>query len=279
MIQDIAPHKFHVEFTQCKPDKDDILLVFNSNGNLLVSEYEDVDGLRTYFPAVDEFDAVGEMNFLFRVDDTNFFMIKNDNITEDKKWHFVGAEYFRTAYPMWKAFAGVTALQLYRWYENNRFCSRCGAKMHRGTTERSLICESCGKTVYPTISPCVIVALTDGKDRILLTKYNSKHSKYTRYALIAGYTEIGETLEDTVRREVMEEVGLKVKNITYYKNQPWAFTDTLLNGFFCELDGNDKITRDENELAEAVWVERKDVPIYDSHISLTNEMIEKFRCE
>ena len=82
---------------------------------------------------------------------------------------------------------------------------------------------------------------------------------------------------DTVRREVFEEVGLRVKNITYYKNQPWSFSDTLLMGFFAELEGSDKITRDENELSEAVWFERNEIPEYDSLISLTNEMIEYFR--
>ena len=70
--------------------------------------------------------------------------------------------------------------------------------------------------------------------------------EYKKYALLAGFTEIGETLEETVSREVMEEVGLKVKNITYYKNQPWAFSDTLLMGFFCELDGSDQVKLDEN---------------------------------
>ena len=111
----------------------------------------------------------------------------------------------------------------------------------------------------------------------MLTKYNKKHSKYARYALIAGYTEIGETFEDTVRREVYEEVGLKVKNITYYKNQPWSFTDTLLMGFFAEVDGSSEIIRDEEELSEALWFEREEIPVNNSSISLTNEMIEVFR--
>lgn len=269
MIQDIAPHKYNVHFEQCAPTSDDILLIFKNN-EVLVRE---ADG-RTWFPGVGELECEGEMSFLFRMDDTNLFMTESNR--EYEGWHYVRQEYFREAVPMWKAFAGATAIQLYRWYKENRFCSRCGSKMKKGTKERSLICTSCGKTVYPTISPCVIVALFDN-DRLMLTRYNKKHSKYTRYALIAGYNEVGETLEDTVRREVMEEVGLRVKNITYYKNQPWSFSDTLLMGFFCELEGSDKITRDAEELSEAVWVKREDIPVYDSHISLTNEMIEKFR--
>ena len=76
---------------------------------------------------------------------------------------------------------------------------------------------------------------------------------------------------------MFEEVGLKVKNITYYKNQPWSFSDTLLMGFFAEVDGSNEIVRDEKELSEAVWFERENIPVNNSSISLTNEMIEKFR--
>lgn len=93
--------------------------------------------------------------------------------------------------------------------------------------------------VFPKISPAVIVAVTDN-DRVLLTKYAGR--TYKNYALVAGFNEAGETIEQTVRREVMEEVGLKVKNLKYYKSQPWGLSGSLLSGFFCELDGDDKIT-------------------------------------
>ena len=83
---------------------------------------------------------------------------------------------------------------------------------------------------------------------------------YRNYALIAGFVEIGETFEDCVRREVMEEVGLKVKNIRYYKSQPWAFSDTEMIGFFAELDGDDTIRLQEDELSEAGWYHRDQVP-------------------
>ena len=75
----------------------------------------------------------------------------------------------------------------------------------------------------------------------------------------------------------MEEVVLQVKNITYYKSQPWSFSDTLLLGFFCELDGEDKIRLDEQELALAEWVERKDITVEPDDLSLTNEMMLAFK--
>ena len=113
------------------------------------------------------------------------------------------------------------------------------------------------------------------RERLLLTKYAGR--EYTRYALIAGFAEIGESLEQTVHREVKEEVGLKVKNLQFYKSQPWPFTDTLLAGFFAELDGSDSVTIDERELAMGVWMDREDIPPEELKISLTGEMIEAFR--
>lgn len=127
---------------------------------------------------------------------------------------------------------------------------------------------------YPKIAPAVIVAVTNG-DKLLMSRYANRTSK--RYALIAGFTEIGETVEETVAREVMEEVGLRVKNIRYYKSQPWSFSDTLLIGFFAELDGGAAITLDKEELAEAVWVSRADIKVEPDNLSLTNEMILKFK--
>ena len=110
-----------------------------------------------------------------------------------------------------------------------------------------------------------------------MTKYAGR--EYKRYALIAGFTEIGETAEQTVMREVMEEVGVKVKNIRYYKSQPWGFDSNLLLGYFAELDGDDTISMDEEELSVAEWVHYKDVPAYSEGISLTREMMTKFRME
>ena len=123
---------------------------------------------------------------------------------------------------------------------------------------------------YPKLSPAVIVAVRNG-DKLLLSKYAGR--EFTNYALIAGFAEIGEPIEDTVRREVMEEVGLKVKNIRFYKSQPWSFSDTLLFGFFCDLDGDDTIRLDEEELALAEWQERSQIPDDAYEISLTREMM------
>ena len=87
--------------------------------------------------------------------------------------------------------------------------------------EKFILCPVCGNTVYPKICPAVIVAIHDG-DRLVLTKYKDRPVKH--YALVAGFNEIGESIEETVHREVLEETGLRVRNLRFYKSQPWVFT-------------------------------------------------------
>ena len=127
---------------------------------------------------------------------------------------------------------------------------------------------------FPKMAPAVIIGLTNN-DQIMMTKYAGR--EYKRYALIAGFTEIGETAEETVHREVMEEVGLKVKNIRYYKSQPWGFDSNLLMGFFCDLAEEGEIRLEEEELSLAEWVDYRDVPDDPEGLSLTREMMTYFR--
>lgn len=137
-----------------------------------------------------------------------------------------------------------------------------------------LRCPHCGNLIYPKIAPAVIVAVTDG-DRILMTRYQGR--AYKGYALIAGFTEIGETAEDTVRREVMEEVGLQIKSIRYYGSQPWGVDSNLLLGFFAQLDGTGEIHMDRQELSQAGWYRREEIDLAPDGYSLTNHMIQAFR--
>ena len=128
---------------------------------------------------------------------------------------------------------------------------------------------------YPIVISAVIVAVLD-HGRLLMTKYANR-PLIRRYALIAGFCEIGESFEDTVRREVMEEVGLCIKNLRFYKSQPWVLTDSLLLGFFCDVDGDPTPVLRDGELALAEWHTPEDVPADYSRISLTGEMIDRFR--
>ena len=136
-----------------------------------------------------------------------------------------------------------------------------------------LRCPVCGNMIYPKIAPAVIVALTDG-DRLLMTRYRGR--PYKGYALIAGFNEVGETMEDTVRREIMEEVGLHCKDIRYCGSQPWGTESNLLLGYFAKLDGDAAIHLDRQELSEAEWLDREEIDIPADGYSLTNHMIQLF---
>ena len=134
-------------------------------------------------------------------------------------------------------------------------------------------CEKCSYTAYPRIMPAVIVGVISG-NKLLVTRYRTG---YQHNALIAGFTEIGETLEETVSREVMEETGIRVKNIRYYKSQPWGIANDILVGFFCEVDGDTEIHMDENELKSAEWIDRENIILQPDSSSLTNEMMKLFK--
>jgi NAD+ diphosphatase len=274
MIQEIEPRKFNNDYRNRKAEPQDLFLSYQGD-TVLVREDKD----KLWYPSFADFateypNLIDDAQFLFTIDEINYYLTIEKGLDAVSGWVYVTAGRFRTEPKYWRSFAGAVGWQLNRWYNNHLFCSRCGNSMKRSEKERMLNCETCGFQRYPTISPCVIIAVHDG-NRLLLTKYAGR--AYTNYALIAGFVEIGESLEEAVRREVSEEVGLKVKNLKFYKSQPWPFTDTILAGFFAELDGDDTITIQEEELSLGVWVNREDVPPDELKISLTGEMMEAFR--
>lgn len=173
-------------------------------------------------------------------------------------------------------YAVYTGAHLATWYQHNRYCGSCGHETVASLAERARICPACKRVIYPQLIPAIIAGVLDpASDRILLTKYANRDVPY--YALVAGFTEIGETLEECVAREVYEEVGLHVKNIRYYKSQPWGSVQDILAGFYCDVDGSTAIRRQEDELKEAVWVSRDAVRLQPDDWSLTNEMMENFK--
>lgn len=273
MVQDIEPYRYSCEYTPKQPDERDCLIIMREGGILL----EDVGG-SPMLPRVGRQEALfpteaPEFIYLFSVDDTAFFLSRQP-AEENGAFRYHNVRSLRGLQPAWLAFAGATALHLASWYETHQYCGRCSTRFLHKEDERALHCPSCGALAYPGISPVVIVGVIDG-DRLLLTKY--AQAAYKNHALIAGFVEIGETLEDAVKREVLEEVGLNVKNIRYHKSQPWGFSQSVLMGFFAELDGSGDVSLDTRELSTAVWFSREDIPRDDTTFSLTWDMIETFR--
>lgn len=272
MVQNIFPHIYHNEFQLRDAQPGDGLCIFQGDRILLKVE----DGQMT-LPVLGELEGVAaeDCRSLFSIDDGWFSMLKEGTVEPSDGYAYYGVREYREFRPMEKLFPAAVAGSLNRWYRDNRFCGTCGgARLEDSKTERALVCPECGRTIYPKICPAVIVAVRNGEN-LLLTRYVGRSSK--SYALIAGFSEIGESIEETVHREVLEEVGVRVKNLQFYKSQPWVFTDTLLMGFFCDLDGDDHITLQETELSMGTWVPRQELPEDTAHLSLTGEMIEQFR--
>lgn len=264
MIQDIQPKQYHNEYTPRPVRAGDTVFVFRGREVLLRQEEQGFA-----FPQGGEMQEDG-LQYLFSIDDRSFYLGREPVPGYD----FAPLRLLRKCTPQDLCFAGMTAWHLYNWYENHRFCGRCGKPTCHHDTLRALQC-SCGNLIFPVIAPAVIVAVTHG-DRILVTRYAGREFK--GLALIAGFCEIGERAEETVRREVMEEAGLRVKNIRYFDSQPWGYASNLLLGYFCDLEGSDEIHLDQQELQSAVWVSREALePVGENRISLTGTMIETFR--
>lgn len=272
MIQDIYPHRLSNGFVPaCPVDPEGLLFCFHGDGVLCA-----IEGDSVRLPRVQDIPSDAERRYLFALDDVPCYldMAREGSAVNGMEWVQVRMLRHRAQGPRELIFAAWTAFQLHNWYRDNRYCGRCGGGTALASDERAVICPACKRRIYPRIIPAVIVGVTNG-DEILMTKYRGRDIPY--YALIAGFTEIGETLEQTVAREVMEEAGLRVKNIRYYKSQPWAIVDDLLAGFYCDVDGPTEIHMDATELKEAVWVRRGDVTGQPNDFSLTNEMMLTFR--
>ena len=270
MIQDIYPHKLINHYDPSKKaDEDSLVIVIRENDVMVRGDI---------YPRKSEIDVEADrLTFLFSLEDENDYYlldVTGSDFLVPEGYEFINIRAFRRSGSARKhqVFLAYTAFQLSRWYRDNTYCGRCGRRTYLHDKERAIRCE-CGNVIYPRIVPAVIVGVTDG-DRLLVTKYRTG---FEHFALVAGFTEIGETLEETVVREVMEETGLRVKNIRYYKSQPWGIVDDILVGFYCDVDGDRTITMDQGELKVAEWCAREDIELQPDEYSLTNEMMKMFK--
>ena len=150
------------------------------------------------------------------------------------------------------------AKALYEWLSKTRYCPKCGTRLEPGTNEEetSLVCPNCRNVIFPRIEPCIIVLVNRGND-ILLALHRNRISKY--YSCIAGFMEAGESAEQAVRREIMEETGITIRNIRYFGSQSWPFPSQLMLGFTAEYESGE-IHIQESELQRAAWFPRNNCP-------------------
>ena len=163
------------------------------------------------------------------------------------------------------------ALQLLEWHHTYRFCSRCGSPALRHGTELAIACTVCDQLHYPRVNPCVIVAIYR-ENQLLLAR--AHRFQIPMFSLIAGYVEVGETLEQAVKREVLEEVGLTVDNIQYVRSQPWPYPTNLMLGFTARYVSGE-IVLEEAEIAEAAFFDPSALPLIPPVGSIARSLIDE----
>ncbi len=161
-------------------------------------------------------------------------------------------------------------VQLAEFYRSHRWCGYCGHEMHLSKTEFACLCNHCRQRYYPQIAPCIIVAIRRGEEILLAQHARHRNSIYT---VLAGFVEVGETLEQAVAREVMEESSVRVKNVRYVTSQPWPFPHSLMMAFMAEYDGGE-LQHDGKELIDAGWYRYDDLPLLPPAGTVARRLIE-----
>jgi NAD+ diphosphatase len=272
MIQDIYPHQFNNRFVVTNViSENDYILYYRGNTLLLKGKDDDMEIPRKKDFVT--FPGQTEGIYMFSLNQTSCFLLRECPDLESDSFTFQEISFFRTIKRKEIAWISIVGYHLMTWYETNQFCGKCGTRANHKDDERAMVCPACKTAVYPKISPAIIVAILC-KDKILLA--HGANFKPDFFSLVAGYADIGESLEDAVIREVKEEVGVDVKNIRYYKSQPWPYSGSMMIGFIAEADDTQPIRIDEKEISEAAWFSRDKLPNYPLQISIAGEMIEKF---
>ena len=164
------------------------------------------------------------------------------------------------------------ARQIIDWHNTNLFCGRCGGETVEHHTDRAKYCGGCRNIIYPRLSPSIIVLITKG-DEMLLARNAAWPSGF--YSTLAGFVEPGESVEQTLHREVFEEVGLKVKNLRYMGSQSWPFPNSLMLGYHAEYDSGDIVCQDD-EIADARWFRYDDPPNMPPGTAISRWLIDHF---
>ena len=260
MIEKSLYENYQIDFDETiTPSNDDYLFIFNEKRELFL------DNDKKLPKSLDNFDV----NFCFYIGiyKTKKAFVVNVNSNES---FYELRDVYELNHDLYHI-AGKAVL-VNDWYISHQFCGKCGTKTQFDEKDMMLKCPECGQVHYPRIAPAIIVAIRNGEELLM-----AKHSYHEtiRYALIAGFVEPGETIEEAVHREVSEEVGINIKNLEYKKSQSWSFPNSLMLGFAAEYDSGD-IKVDGDEILKAKWFKKEEIIRYGSDISISDWLIQDF---
>lgn len=270
MIQEIFPHTLSCDFKRnIKLKGNDYIFHFQNKGILLKQTNNKIK-----LPRKKDFKNVNtDYTFLFTLNNNNCFLIWDELLPCEPNMDYfeLNSEIIKSCKTI--DWASALSYQLMTWYVNHKYCGICGSQTKPKEDERAITCNACSSIIYPNISPAIIVGIISN-DKILLAR--GVNFKNNMYSLIAGYVDVGESIEDTVKREVKEEVGLDVSNIRYYKSQPWPQSSSMMIAFLADGDETQTIKIDTNEIIDAAWFTRDNLPNHPTDRSIAGEIINKF---
>lgn len=189
-----------------------------------------------------------------------------DGYEFDTLWTFLGQVEESVFYLIGRA------KQIVEWHRNHQYCGQCGKPTEPSDFDRSRKCHDCGHHFYPRLAPSIIVLVTRGEEMLLVRHGRSRGNFYTT---IAGFVEPGESIEETVHREVFEETRIRVKNLQYFGSQSWPFPNSLMLGFHAEYDSGE-ITIQEEELDDAQWFHYSNLPNRPAMVSISGWLIDDY---
>ncbi|MDO5825016.1 MAG: NAD(+) diphosphatase [Methanosphaera sp.] len=265
MIEESLYKYYDIDFKSDYPTGDEAYyFIFNNNRELYLNNDDDLTTLTK--DDIEEFDF--EFKFYIGKFKGKDCYVANVDLESDK---------FRTLFEVYESshtiyLMATRAVLVRDWYISHRYCGRCATENELDNKDMMMKCPECGQVHYSRISPAIIVAIT--KDNKLLMARHSYHA-HIRYALIAGFVEAGESIEEAVHREVMEEVGIKIKNLKYIKSQSWPFPNSLMLAFTADYDSG-QIEVDGDEILKAKWFEKDEIIPYESDISISAWLVENF---
>lgn len=215
---------------------------------------------------------ISEIHNITPLDGTEIKAYATDSITDTDHYELcpLRASYRKLPLELYMK-AGKCAEILY-WDANTQYCGKCGGRM-KLHTDISKKCTQCGREIWPLLSTAIIVLIHRG-DKVLLVHANNFKGHY--YGLVAGFVETGETLEEAVRREVMEETGLQIKNLRYFSSQPWPYPCGLMVGFHADYESGE-LHLQLSELGDGGWFDKDNLPEIPEKLSIARKLIDDWR--